>query len=227
MHLDIQSFYKKLQSVIGEFSADDKLEFYEELLETGTACHSTREVEHTFSIIDLSYEKTKIDNHLVNVFAGAITGLAFIDEIEKNPKLNFKDEDIDEIVNSNIDDDPIDFKKLELEADNLGKSYEFGPKRTYGLEDFELLQLELINVKREHSYVSKKQEVILFSFDQESDLKITYDFAIERLIMMIQGNLEMIDPNADDNEEYESDIRALKFSINIIKEYLTIFGIEK
>lgn len=81
-------FSKKVQEVTSSMSDDDKLEFYEELLETGSACVSERLVEYTFSIVDgFEYD--------VHTFS--------LDELEKESQEMI--DDIDFIIS--MDDDEI------------------------------------------------------------------------------------------------------------------------
>lgn len=81
-------FTEAIQKVVSLMSDDDKLEFYEELLETGSASAATRTVEHNFGIVDgLEYEQVVC---------------------ESNPSLDdMKDleNDIDEIINTDYTDD--------------------------------------------------------------------------------------------------------------------------
>ncbi|MCU0104716.1 hypothetical protein N7603_03505 [Acholeplasma vituli] len=64
--MSYDEFKKVLQMVTSHMSDDDKFEFYQELLDTGSACVSERTIEHNFAIINgLHYEEvifTPTDN---------------------------------------------------------------------------------------------------------------------------------------------------------------------
>ena len=50
--ISFDDFTEALHKVTASMDDDDKLEFYEELLDTGSASVSTRTIEHNFSIHD-------------------------------------------------------------------------------------------------------------------------------------------------------------------------------
>ena len=89
--MSFDDFSKKVQEVTSLMSDDDKLEFYDQLLDTGSACVSERVIEYTFSIVDgFEYD--------VNIFS--------LEELEKESQ-----ETIDELE--------IDLKEIELQADSI------------------------------------------------------------------------------------------------------------
>lgn len=90
--MSFDDFSKKVQEVTSSMSDDDKLEFYDELLDTGSACVSERVIEYTFSIVDgFEYD--------VNIFS--------LEELEKASQETI--DDIDDILNLRELEDDIDY----------------------------------------------------------------------------------------------------------------------
>ena len=82
---------------------EQKLEFYTEILETGSAFVGNRNMEITFSIVDgLSYD--------------LISSTGMIQEISQKD-LEELENDIDEINDMNFTEDDIDFNKYDDEGD--------------------------------------------------------------------------------------------------------------
>lgn len=95
--MSFDDFSKKVQEVTSSMTEDDRLEFYDQLLETGSACVSEREIEYTFSIVDgFEYD--------VNIFS--------LDELEKASQETI--DDIDFIIG--MDDDEL-FDELDDQPD--------------------------------------------------------------------------------------------------------------
>lgn len=99
--MSFDDFSKKIQEVTSLMSDDDKLVFYDELLETGSACVSERAIEYTFTIVEgFDYD--------VNIFS--------LDEIEKHTSETI--DDIDFIIG--MDDDEL-FDELDNQSDGESK----------------------------------------------------------------------------------------------------------
>lgn len=88
---------KKCEKVTSSMTEDDRLEFYDQLIETGSACVSERAIEYTFSIVDgFEYD--------VNIFS--------LEELEKASQETI--DDIDFIIG--MDDDEL-FDELDDQPD--------------------------------------------------------------------------------------------------------------
>ena len=70
--ISFDDFKEALQNVTSSLSDDDKLEFYEELLDTGSACITNANTEHNFSIHDgfvyeaITFDSTLNDDDILN-----------------------------------------------------------------------------------------------------------------------------------------------------------------
>lgn len=100
-------FTEAIQKVTSNMTDEQKLEFYTDILETGSSFVGNRNMEITFSIVEgLSYD--------LNSSTGKI------EEISQEDLENLQN-DINEINDMYFteDDDPIDFQQLELESNDL------------------------------------------------------------------------------------------------------------
>lgn len=96
-------FTEALQKVTSNMTDEQKLEFYTEILETGSAFIGNRNMEITFSIVDgLNYD--------------LISTTGMIQEISQQDLVELEN-DIDEINDMNFTDDDIDFNKYDDEGD--------------------------------------------------------------------------------------------------------------
>ncbi|MDG0888773.1 hypothetical protein [Paracholeplasma manati] len=105
--VSFDDFTEALQKVTSNMTDEQKLEFYTDILETGSSSVGNRTIDITFSIVEgLSYD--------LNSSTGKIEEITQEDlqELENT---------IDEINDMDFteDDDPIDFQKLELESDDI------------------------------------------------------------------------------------------------------------
>jgi len=94
-------FSEKLIEVTSSMCDDEKLDLYEELLETGSTETGDNFLKHTFSIVN-GFEHDCI----------------FLEKYDRSDQHETIDE-IDAIVNSDVDEDPIDFELLELESNEI------------------------------------------------------------------------------------------------------------
>lgn len=144
-------FSNKVQEVTSSMSDDDKLEFYEELLETGSKEIDDNFLVHTFSIVN-----------------------GFEHDCSFSEKYNPSDqhETIDAIVNSDVDDDPIDLSVLQKEADELEEDYT-------ELTDEEIMQIGInpwTHEKVDFNYLQKRLDDFIRIFQerlQNDTLEIT------------------------------------------------------
>lgn len=101
--VDIETFYQYLDSVCNTYGLDDRLSYYEELLETGSVeIEDLDGIKWTFTI-----ESFQIENS------------------QNHTELSEEDiNEIDAIVNSNVDDDLIDLEQLDREAAAMSETTE-------------------------------------------------------------------------------------------------------
>lgn len=185
--ISFDDFTEALQKVTSKLDDDDKLEFYEELLDTGSACVTTKTKEHNFSIhdgfeyelIDFKDQKDKAEEMLKAQASVLAFGLSLNDEDLK---------EIDDIVNSDVDDDPIDLSVLQKEADELEEDYT------------ELTDEELIEI----------------GIDPNTKKPIEIEFVINQLESLELNSTEMITEDGD-CQIWKDDVIALKYAIVIMK----------
>jgi hypothetical protein len=165
-------FQEKLSYFTRDVEDDYKLEIYEDLLETGS---------------------TQIgDGYQVIIFS-IVNGFEYeIKEIENDPnaaELSHEDiKEIDDIVNSDVEDDLIDLSVLQKEADELEEDYR------------ELTDEELIEI----------------GIDPNTKKPIEIEFVINQLESLELNSTEMITEDGD-CQIWKDDVIALKYALVIIK----------
>jgi hypothetical protein len=175
--VSFDDFTKKLQEVTSDLIEDEKFDFYTELLETGSNQLGNGYEVIIFSIVNgLEYEIRKIEE----------INQEDLQEIENT---------IDEINDMDFtdDDDPIDFKQLELESDDLDDDVR------------ELTNQELMEI----GVIPSTQE------------KLTIDDLIEDIKLDIEYETHWMNENTDErkNEYYEKILTRDNFILTVLKFY--------
>lgn len=171
-------FSNMLSMAVELMTDDERNDFYIDLLESGSSCYSPSEGnELCFSIANglLEFEARGY-KHLEPGF-------------DDDAKLSNEDiKEMDDIVNSDVDDDPIDFSVLKKEADELEEDYT------------ELTDEELIEI----------------GIDPNTKKPIEMEFVINQLESLELNSTEMITEDGD-CQIWKDDVIALKYALVIIK----------
>lgn len=164
-------FSNMLSMAVELMTDDERNEFYIDLLESGSSCYSPSEGnELCFSIA----------NGLLEFEARGYKHL--------EPGFDEDVKEIDDIVNSDVDDDPIDLSVLQKESDELEDDYT------------EITDEELIEI----------------GIDPNTKKPIEMDFVINQLESLELNSTEMITEDGD-CQIWKDDVIALKYALVIIK----------
>lgn len=121
--ISYDEFKEAIQMITSLMSDDDKFEFYQELLETGSACVSERTIEHNFAIINgLHYEEVVItpsddDDDELEIDLKEIELQA--DSIEDDDVTEMTEEEIMQIGINPWTNEKVDFNYLQKRLDDF------------------------------------------------------------------------------------------------------------